>query len=346
LLHFLRRSNFGDSFNPGQAWQRIVCGDERHLQDFEASPSSTQLISHRLLKDWISESDDNVRTRLMGSKKRPPGPDCDLHMSNLFAIEFMTFSNEALTVFPEAVIQVELLRKRCEAAMHALSKNLIERCRKIVNDGSLLGVNQLSTRHYNVPVNIESCEWLKSNEPYYPFYLWDVKKQQTCETSEIRAQEGIYPPYVAISHTWGRWKLRDKPWVRLTGVPWKIPANSRFRVEDLPESLKSLQTDYVWMDLLTIPQENEPADMLVRKNIEISKQAQIFKSASSAVAWFPEVTDWKEAQATMAWICLNVIRRQKPVYTWQRIDLPRQSLVHLSLDPTGNMPKTGYVSLH
>jgi hypothetical protein len=62
------------------------------------------------------------------------------------------------------------------------------------------------------------------------------------------------PNYVAISHTWGRWKT-DGPPISLSGTPWEIPQNRRFNVADLANILQLvlLLHRYIWLDLLCIP---------------------------------------------------------------------------------------------
>lgn len=96
---------------------------------------------------------------------------------------------------------------------------------------------------------IEPCLWLefKRGKAGYPHYLWDVQARST-----ITAQEtDILPEYICISHTWGRWLKEKEPFVAVSGVPWLVPQNTRFRVEDLPELLeRNFPGMFVWLDLL------------------------------------------------------------------------------------------------
>src|SRR6202011_4505436 len=119
----------------------------------------------------------------------------------------------------------------------------------------------------------DPCPWLKeSRELGMPFYLWDVQEKKTKEVNAIRRELGVFPEYVAVSHTWGRWKMKDEPWISLAGVPWRIPQNQRFKVQDLPEILQGLWCSYVWMDLLTIPQigDQENSAMIKLQKDEVS----------------------------------------------------------------------------
>ncbi|MCJ1387454.1 hypothetical protein MMC18_000297 [Xylographa bjoerkii] len=133
---------------------------------------------------------------------------------------------------------------------------------------------------------IESCPWLKIEETgnSAPYYLWDVTRKRTVFTHEFSS----CPKYVCVSHTWGRWRIHDEPDIRLTGVPWSIPRNTKFNVEDLPEQLLvTFHGGFVWFDLLCIPQDRSE-----RALIEISRQAAIFGNATSVVAWLNDVTSW------------------------------------------------------
>jgi hypothetical protein len=112
--------------------------------------------------------------------------------------------------------------------------------------------------------------------------------------------------YVAVSHTWGRWKF--EPCVSVSGVPWRIPQNTRFKVEDLPEILQNLGCDYVWLDLLTIPQEDSEGDLAEIRKKEISRQALIFRQAKFAIAWLNDITSWDSLQAAVQYLRFRFLK--------------------------------------
>ena len=141
-----------------------------------------------------------------------------------------------------------------------------------------------------------------------PIYLWDVKHQRTRLVKSIR-EEGRVPDYVAISHTWGRWRKPDE-WTTLPGVPWRIPLNSRIDVQNLPTLLQALPYDFVWIDLLTIPQEETSWSMTEIQKTEISRQAVIFHSATSVIAWFNDVQSWGGTEACLRWLSLNSLKSE------------------------------------
>jgi hypothetical protein len=72
------------------------------------------------------------------------------------------------------------------------------------------GLDQISSPR-RVGSRFTVCPWLP--EPSgLPFYLWDVEKDRTVETSTLTR-----PRYTVISHTWGRWRKSTPP-VRVKGV--------------------------------------------------------------------------------------------------------------------------------
>ena len=164
---------------------------------------------------------------------------------------------------------------------------------------------------------IEACPWLPPvADDGLPYYLWDVANAKTVETSQIQC----YPEYTAISHTWGRWATGQA--IDVKGVNgWKIPQNTRFRVEEIPEILRNVpsKTQYIWLDLCCIPQD--PGSVIGAQ--EIARQAQIFRKARVVVAWFNEVDDFQALGDVLQWKALQ--------------------LLHLPLDITGGSFAAGYV---
>ncbi|POS72974.1 heterokaryon incompatibility protein [Diaporthe helianthi] len=149
---------------------------------------------------------------------------------------------------------------------------------------------------------IEPCPWLPSvAHDGLPHYLWDVKHATTVETSTLLS----FPEYAAISHLWGRWATGEA--VNVKGITgWKVPSNTRFRVEDIPEILHKVpsKTPYIWFDLCCIPQE--PGSSIGAR--EIARQAQIFRNAKIVVAWLNEVDDFQGLSAILKWKAVQLLR--------------------------------------
>lgn len=127
-----------------------------------------------------------------------------------------------------------------------------------------------------------------------PYYLWNNMSKQTVPTSLFPS----CPPYVCISHTWGRWRKPSA--ANVAGVPWLVPENSRYDVSNLPELLGQLDFDFIWFDLFCIPQDGSP-----QANIEIANQASIFHGASRCIAWLNDVDSWSLVRRSMEWMSLR-----------------------------------------
>ena len=114
------------------------------------------------------------------------------------------------------------------------------------------------------------------------------------------------PDYIAVSHTWGRWRTTPIKYAILPNVPWPIPENTLFSVTELPSLMTQVPSSerYVWFDLLCIPQNRSHPTLGPRAQIEIAKQASIFRNASLAVAWLNWIPNWSGLQGTLEWIAL------------------------------------------
>ncbi|KAF1985872.1 hypothetical protein K402DRAFT_394472 [Aulographum hederae CBS 113979] len=167
------------------------------------------------------------------------------------------------------------------------------------------GNNPLVHHQLGLGPELDICPWLgwmytdKRSGENLPYYLWDLKDQCTVRSEECA---GI-PEYIAISHTWGRWRKRNEPALGIQGVPWTIPQNSRFDILQLPTLLANgvWETRYVWLDLVCIPQD--------RSNIaikEIARQAQIFRGARHSVAWLNDVPGFDTLAAAVDWMLLQI----------------------------------------
>lgn len=141
------------------------------------------------------------------------------------------------------------------------------------------------------------CPWLHYVTAEVPFYLWDRVACRTVETH-------LLPPsaeYVAVSHTWGRYKLETE--VDVDGVSWRIPRNSLFDVSRLSSILAQVPggTRYVWLDLVCIPQDRSA--IAVRK---IGRQAQIFKSAKHCIVWLNTMENFDVLELVARYMAISL----------------------------------------
>lgn len=121
----------------------------------------------------------------------------------------------------------------------------------------------------------------------------------------------IRPKYIAISYTWGRWRLRpgersDVSAVAIEGVTWPVPRvdPSHFSAAEFANVLMKLNTllpktarkvEFVWVDVACIDQNPGSKDSA----LEIGRQAKIFKKATAVFAWLTSHQgslnkEWKE----------------------------------------------------
>lgn len=156
-----------------------------------------------------------------------------------------------------------------------------------------------------IPACIEACPWLKIREveTARPYFLWDVRNMRTVIVEELVEA----PDYLCVSHTWGRWPKKSndgtlEPPIKVLGVPWLVPQNEKFAVEELPSMLKMAfctSSAYIWFDLLCIPQ-----DYSERAFREISRQALIFGNAKWVIAWLNDVHSWNGLSSVVDWLSL------------------------------------------
>lgn len=205
-------------------------------------------------------------------------------MCTLFAFEFLypvQCNNE-----PGMLDVLEYTRRTaCEVAIsqsiaHA---NYVHLTKTIeIGPGNLQGASDAPDLLFDSEPLMGNLPWIddSSTSSSYPHYLWSTKESRTVSTKNLPDPK---PPYTCVSHTWGRW--RQKTNTRIPGVVWDVPDNSIFAVCQIPELLAGLQkrtTDYVWFDLVCIPQTREGELGRIARQ-EIARQADIFRNAAVCV---------------------------------------------------------------
>lgn len=160
--------------------------------------------------------------------------------------------------------------------------------------------------------SIDPCGWIPQAKKmvHVPYYLWDKQDQQTvCTENFIHL-----PEYTVVSHTWGRWKIKNAEDIALPGIPWKIPQNTRFRVQSLPEILGKVPGHgrYVWFDLVCIPQSTDDVLLKSIEKQEIANQAAVFSHAETAVVWLNAIDDFGPLEDICHMLAMNVLRYPGP----------------------------------
>jgi hypothetical protein len=230
----------------------------------------------------------------------------------LFKWEFFVYTDDDKGARLSSTILHDV---RQEAAMYMSCSRLARQCFELYLENSHrwdqhpLGMSSLSAGHNQLRssyirdsirsgASLEPCAWLEggldTTGPSY--FLWDRLEEKTITIQDLTDR----PHYVAISYTWGRWKI-DVPLVAVSGTPWQVLLNTRFNVVDLARILRliSLSHRYIWLDLLCIPQDHSRL-----AKIEISRPATIFREASFTIMWLNDIPKWKYFPAAIEWICL------------------------------------------
>ncbi|KAJ1335363.1 HET domain-containing protein [Microdochium nivale] len=167
-----------------------------------------------------------------------------------------------------------------------------------------------------LPAIPDPCHWLSESiaaDKSLPRFLWDIKNEKTIDTDTL---SGLRIPvsYAIMSHTWGRWRVAGEG-AKLPGVSlWLVPRNTIFSVERLPRLLQEVgfQEDYVWVDLLCIPQDSDDRGLAGICQQELARQAAIFQNASTAVVWLSDVGSWQDATWNIRWLCLTFLKDGSP----------------------------------
>src|SRR5579859_4864490 len=307
-------------------WLRCIQTNANIRRQFELRLSPSQLDSHRVLTEWVhtrvrakdrtlqnNDIDRFFRVMLENGDSEMSRDQVFLTMTTLLLIEFSD-----LTAGPNPTSQsAQMLLSFRQAALLFSRYLRISKCLSPnTPDGHLSLAKQVGEEQ--IPNDLRACPWLKREEGprSMPFYLWDISNCETRKVSDIVAENNQCPTYVAISHTWGRWAVQGE-WVSVSGVEWKIPRNTKFDVQQLPTMLQKLKSrygslypswDYVWIDLLTIPQEKGEPAMAEVQRVEIGRQAVIFQGAAKVIAWFNDVKEWTTLETVVKWSCFSLLR--------------------------------------
>lgn len=312
-----------------QIWLAIGQDDAR-CQQFQHTLFNAQLNTDRLLREWmwwlvitkvdvlsdfgVSVLSKHWDQRAYGDGKQPPqlvhSDDSQKYsksLSHLLWCEFAPVKADAVT----RTKMLQLARKECaiNAACMRVAREALLFPTPITNAAISedLGPPELSTRWpTSASALINACPWLEFETSSYarPHFLWDVRQRRTVVVADVSPQA----EYIAISHTWGRWKKRGADGgaidTTLPGALWPVPANDSFDVSALPDMLDALrnQTAYVWLDLVCIPQDRSPLAIS-----EIARQGAIFRNAQQCICWLRNVEQWTGMRDAVEWLCRQYI---------------------------------------
>ncbi|KAI1321246.1 hypothetical protein F5Y16DRAFT_73440 [Xylariaceae sp. FL0255] len=290
-------------------------------EDFAATLSPQQASSWSLLSDWVLGAyhppqlahaarqaiSERIPKRRMADSIHAEFPDSAMldasvyqfEMSELFASEFLRPTRSNDSNLDDAINMVETHRRL--AARWATSQRIAH-----ATYASIAGLPVPAVSPQDSTQAVEQAIWRDdgSANSYYPAYLWSISQKRTVDCFDLTPK----PSYVCISHTWGRWRTEEM--VALDGVPWKVPQNTVFGAENIHSYLNDLadkiDTDFVWFDLVCIPQTRE-GPMGVVAEREIARQAAIFRGSIQCLAWFSYIDSWKSEQHLIEWLSLQYL---------------------------------------
>ncbi|KAK1675986.1 hypothetical protein BDP55DRAFT_118276 [Colletotrichum godetiae] len=270
------------SFDLLQSWWKAAYCDEELLRATVA-----RLESNRPFWTISNPSDGYGLRRIAGEVKT----DTSLYHSHLFRLFLFEFHPHFWEPFlchlKLSTLQHARYRSACVATIQKLSYPVLHPGHPPAKEQAPYPIVVQNDAEHQIITSVQAS--------INPYYLWDNEGQQTVTV------EGLpeCPPYVCISHTWGRWRTRTDTTV--PGVPWLVPENTLYDVRDLPGQLKELGYRYIWFDLFCIPQDKSDP----RAAQEIANQTSIFKGSSHCIAWINDVESWNGVLAALDWMSLK-----------------------------------------
>ena len=320
--------------------ERLHRDDPIVWSSFASTMGHQQACSWKLLTEWLAGAyhpkhlADAARSAIFSSKpgcnsqflSRPQFPTSALldqsvyhsRLGDLYCKEFLDYPDPDDPDYYLQYLFENLDFTRRRAAGQATSQNIAHTTFHSVTtsrkDGTHLPPPKQETSHYANPI-LQVCPWIPSSstqpgiEATNPYYLWSIPENRTVEFSTLPDPK---PGYTCISHTWGRW--RGGKMVRVEGVPWLVPTNSIFDVQKMGEmfqvtrkrSNNDIPTDYVWFDLVCIPQTRD-GELGRRAKLEVSRQAAIFTGSSYCLAWMNYIDSWEAENHTVNWLSFQYL---------------------------------------
>ncbi|MCJ1241667.1 hypothetical protein MMC14_009673 [Varicellaria rhodocarpa] len=312
-------------------WMSVTLGDQVPSVSLFPFLSISQVNSYKLLLEWwqgrtqmvapseyarkvLSDSKNNSssrdRSKALKLYSKNTKSRYNRAFSRLFQIEFCQYVcyDDSLPLICRILLhrarQVAAEIAACQRLAHSFYSNHIKISSPQDKENLSKSEQMRKEMDNHIGACIQPCRWLEvreKKENQLPRYLWDVAAKQTVLTTEIKES----PQYITISHTWGRWRIRDRPRVKIQGVPWLVPENTRFCIQDLPDELQRLpfSCTYIWFDLLCIPQDRSD-----EARLEISRQAAIFAGAACSVVWLNEVETWNSVEKALHWLIIRYMK--------------------------------------
>ncbi|ROV89596.1 hypothetical protein VMCG_09927 [Cytospora schulzeri] len=243
---------------------------------------------------------DSTAPAPVGCKRLPPWAlelamlDKSIYHASVFELFLLEFHPQAWEPYTSSVTLQTLQKARYTASCRAVLYKLAWSFIAVSCPGNEDGYPRVWLNEAQLLTTYPSL-----NAADRPYYLWDAEKERTVTVNELPE----CPQYVCISHTWGRWRVPGS-YADINGVPWPVPQNTRFIVQDLPLHFKGLGFPYIWFDLFCIPQ----LETSKLKDQEIGRQAGIFRRSQRCIAWITDAESWDGVVSSLRWLGLNALK--------------------------------------
>lgn len=281
--------------------------------DFVEGLSASQVSAFRILQDWwhCAYSDPSLvqtTVEFMESKRGEEVYDLpfnDPEIVKSTCMDSSLYHTDCLLLFfyefhPRVWEPFESDRCIMHVQYHRQQASWMAICQRFAYS---VANPSLSTKGlpYIKPIRTDN-QWFERvdrDDQNRPYFLWDATLRKTVVVDELNH----CPEYTCISHTWGRWRIKDQSF-QIPGVAWLVPANTLYDVRELPHMLDRLGDRYIWFDLFCIPQIRGDK----RAELEISRQAAIFRHSRRCVAWLNQCPGWKGVVDTLKWVAFTFLK--------------------------------------
>jgi hypothetical protein len=153
------------------------------------------------------------------------------------------------------------------------------------------------------------------------------------------------PKYNAISYTWGRFREEDESHqvrtLKIKGITWPVPRikTNHFDVETLERVIKdcgkghekdSEHIGYLWIDIACIDQSGS-----INSNLEIGRQAQIFRHAQHVYIWLGRTSMPRLQELHSFWCFWKTLKEdfQSGKYDQEALENAQAVLKRLNQEP-------------
>ena len=347
LAHFLLKEN-GESLictfsgpEMYRRWEALLHWVRTDKEWFAKSWPNTPKFSLRLLLEWWSgayETSKHAGTpgeyiaQATAAERLHPELDC--------------YHGRPWTPYNKTLFHLFLAEVGCQyqsphslrdirrtAATRAACQKLGMVCFELKHPNDILSLKDpYGFESSSITATIEPCPWLHPDlEDTGPRFLWSIASNRTIDTNKLE----YLPKYCVVSHTWGRWRCKTdtrKLNVEIEGVDWSVPIlpAKLFDVTTLPEVLrrfaKLVDLEYVWFDLVCIPQVDVGHNLYPLKQQEVRNQATIFRRAHRGIMWSHDISDWHSIQLAIHWLALGAVAENAPPDVASDISILRQGV--------------------